>query len=121
MPLNSVFYLIAAILPSGTPSLPQSALQLRTDQAAIVYDQCLARAAVRASRTDAADDAIYGLAKQECAATRVSLLAGHEGDKERITVLTAIDADKQANFPALTRKVREQRKAWDAEMQKPRP
>ena len=114
-------YLVAIALFLAAPAPAQSAPQLSAGQAAIVYDQCLARAAVRASRTDAADDAVYGLAKQDCAATRASLLAGNEADKERIAALAAIDADKQANFPALTRKIRERRKAWEAEVQKPRP
>jgi hypothetical protein len=90
-----------------------------TEQAAIVYDQCLARAAVRASRTDAADDAIYGLAKAQCASTRTALLDGAMGDAKRVAVLDAIDADKQARFPALTRQIREQRKAREAEMARP--
>jgi hypothetical protein len=34
-------------------------------------------------------------------------------------VLDAIDADKQARFPALTRQIREHRKAREAEMARP--
>jgi hypothetical protein len=121
MPLNPAVYLIAVLSLSGGQAVAQSGSQLSTQQAAIIYDQCLARAAARASHTDAADDAIYGLAKQACAATRANLLAGHETDRERVTALAAIDADKQANFPALTKKIRERRKAWEAEVQKPQP
>ena len=88
---------------------------LSADQAAIVYDQCLARAAVRASRTDAPDTGIYALAKGECATTRAGLIAGRETDAQRAGVLNAIDADKQATFPELTRKVRERRRAFEAQ------
>ena len=91
--------------------------QLTAEQSAIIYDQCLARAAVRASRTDAADEAIYGLAREACAETRNGLLAGHENDAELQRVLSAIDADKEASFPRLTQQIREQRRQREAQYQ----
>lgn len=111
---------ITAILLAAGPAPRQDVSAYTAEQVAIVYDQCLARAAVRASRTDAAEDAIYGIAKIECAATRASLLRGREADKPLVDVLTAIDRDKQASFPALTKKVRERRRAFEAEMAAPK-
>jgi hypothetical protein len=89
---------------------PQSGLT--DEQATIVYDQCLAYAAQRASKTDAADTAIFGLARAQCAGQRADLLRG--ASPERARIFDAIDADKEAGFPEATRKVRERRRAFEA-------
>jgi len=99
-------------LPAGPPAV-QVPSSLTDEQAAIVYDQCLARAAARASRTDAADTAIFAIARSECAATRIGLL--RSGGPERIRIFDAIDSDKEAGFPEATRKVRERRRAFEAQ------
>lgn len=95
-----------------TPA-PQPQAALTDEQAAIVYDQCLARAAARASRTDAADTAIFGLARAECAGQRTDLLRA--AGPERGRIFDAIDANKEAGFPEATRKVRERRRAYEAQ------
>lgn len=101
---------------AGTAAHAQPS-QLDVGQSAIVYDQCLARAAVRASRTDAPDAAIYGLARDECRPIRLQLVAGRPGDAELNRVLDAIDAAKEAAFPALTQRIREQRRQREAQFQ----
>lgn len=105
----------AAFLSAGIAHAQTQPLTL--EQSAIVYNQCLAWAAVRASRTDAADEAIYGLARDACAETRMRLTAGSENDSDLRRVLDAIDADKEANFPRLTRQIREQRRQREAQDQ----
>jgi hypothetical protein len=99
---------------------PQGTTALDDRQAAIVYDQCLARAASSASKTDAVDTAIFGIAAAACADLRGQLLAGAGAGSERRRIFDAIDADKQAGFPAATRKVREQRRAYGAELGTPK-
>ena len=110
--MNSL--VMGAALLSASAVYAQSQ-PLTLEQSAIVYDQCLARAAVRASRTDAADEAIYGLARDACAGTRIMLTAGSEIDSDLRSVLDAIDAEKEANFPRLTRQIREQRRQREAQ------
>jgi hypothetical protein len=89
---------------------PQSGLT--DDQATLVYDQCLAYAAQRASKTDAPDTAIFGLARAECASQRADLL--RDAGPERVRIFDAIDSNRQARFPEATRKVRESRRAFEA-------
>jgi hypothetical protein len=101
--------LYLAMTPRPGPG-PQSGLT--DEQATIVYDQCLAYAAQRASKTDAADTAIFGLARAQCASQRADLLRG--ASPERARIFDAIDADKEAGFPEATRKVRERRRAFEA-------
>lgn len=91
---------------------------LTDDQATIVYDQCLAHAAQRASKTDAPDTAIFGLARAECASRRDELLRG--AGAERIRIFDAIDSNRQARFPEATRKVRERRRAFEAQAGAPK-
>jgi hypothetical protein len=86
---------------------------LTDEQAAIVYDQCLARSAARASHTDAADSAIFAIARAQCAETRSGLLRA--SGSERARIFDSIDADKEAGFPEATRKVRERRRAFEAQ------
>lgn len=103
--------LYLAMTPPPGPR-PQSGL---TDaQATIVYDQCLAYAAQRASKTDAADTAIFGLAWADCAVQRAELLRG--AGAERVRIFDEIDADRRARFPEATRKVRESRRAFEAQL-----
>lgn len=79
----------------------------------IAYDQCMMHAAIQASRTDAKDEAIFGLAKAQCAATRAQVIRGQENNPQFLTALDAADADKAARFPAWIKGVRERRKALD--------
>lgn len=97
-------------------SRPQS--DLTDEQATIVYDQCLAHAAQRASKTDAPETAIFGLARADCAAQRSQLLLG--AGAERVRIFDSIDADRQARFPEATRKVRETRRAFEARAGQPK-
>jgi hypothetical protein len=97
-----------ALLHGAFPAPPPPAASrpaLNHEQAAIVYDQCLARAAGKASRTDAPPGAIYGMARTACADTRAMLTAG--GDSSRTQILDSIDAERAASFPARTKQFRE--------------
>ena len=96
-----------AIIGFAASANAQNKAGLTTEQAAILYDQCLARAAAKASRTDAADEDVYGLAKTACAPTRLSLVAGYEPSSERVQTLDSIDEERAATFPERTRKLRE--------------
>ena len=102
------------VAPSLGPAPLPSRLSL--EQAAIVYDQCLARAAVRASRTDASDAAIFGLAHADCAPLRAQLLAGRADNAELRRIFAEIDAGKATTFPALTRRIRAQRAGREGQL-----
>lgn len=94
-----------------SPTTPQ----LTPDQKGyIIYDQCMMHAAIKASRTDAKDEAIFGLAKAQCAATRAQVIIGQENNHQFLAALDAADADKSAYFPAWIKEVRERRKAFES-------
>ena len=93
-------------------SAPPQARALTVDQAAIVYDQCLARAATSASRTDTPESDIFGLAKTACAETRTMLASDAASGTAVLAALDAIDAERAVSFPERTRKVREMRRAY---------
>lgn len=80
----------------------------------IAYDQCVMHAAIRASRTPAGDEEIFGIAKAECAAIRSALVSSQSNNRELLTALDAADADKAANFPKWIKGVRERRRQFDA-------
>jgi hypothetical protein len=103
---------IAVALPSQC--LAQAAGQFTPDQKGyIAYDQCMMQAAIQASRTDAKDEEVFGLAKAQCAATRAQVIIGQESNREYLAALDAADADKSANFPAWIKSVRARRLARD--------
>lgn len=93
------------------PPAPPAPANLSVEQAAIVYDQCLARAAVAASKTDASDSEIYPRARAACAETRAMLA----GNPNAVPVLDSIDSERSASFPERTRKLREMRRAYQPE------
>ena len=102
-------------LTAGAPALAQAPAELTSDQKGyIAYDQCMMHAAIQASHTDASDDAIFGLAKAQCAATRASVVIGQERNRDFLAALDAADADKAANFPAWIKGVRARRLSRDA-------
>jgi hypothetical protein len=86
---------------------------LSNEQALIVYDQCLSREAASLSRTDLAEDAIFDQALRRCIVLRVDLLSG--SPPERFIRFKQLDESKAAAFPALTRQVRERRRAFEAQ------
>lgn len=89
---------------------------LTSDQALILYDQCLSREAVAMSRTSAADDAIFGLAYARCVPLRLDLLSGRP--PEWFMKFKALDDAKRAASPELTKKIRERREVFDAQVGK---
>jgi hypothetical protein len=99
------------------PTSPPAANQeLTPDQKGyIAYDQCMMHAAIRVSHTDAPDEAIFGLAKSECASTRAQVIIGQQSNRQFLDALDAADADKAAHFPAWIRSVRERREAMEAQ------
>ena len=112
--------LIGVLLAATTPVFAQQSAGLTPDQQGyIAYDQCLMHAAMDASRTDAKDEAIYGIAKSACAAVRAKVVVGLETNKEYLAALDAVDVDKSANFPSWIKGVRERRAARDAQFAKP--
>lgn len=110
--------LLPLYLAMTPPPQPRPQPELTDAQAVIVYDQCLAHAAQRASKTDAADTAIFGLARAECAGQRAELLRGSTAERARI--FDEIDSNRQARFPEATRKVREMRRAFEARAGQPK-
>ena len=86
---------------------------LTNEQALIVYDQCISRAGVTLSRTDLADEAVYGQARLQCTPLKVDLLTG--SSVERFAQFKKYDEDKSAAFPALTKQIRERRRQFEAE------
>jgi hypothetical protein len=86
---------------------------LSNDQALIVYDQCLSREAASLSRTDLAEDSIFDRALRRCIVLRAELLSG--SPPERFIRFKQLDQSKAAAFPALTRQVRERRRAFEAQ------
>jgi hypothetical protein len=112
--------LAAVLLISGAEAIAQTQPELTPDQKGyIAYDQCLMYAAMRASKTDAKDEAIYGLAKAECAPIRAAVVVGQEKNKAYLTALDAVDANKAANFPSWINGVRERRRLRDAQFPMP--
>jgi len=108
------------VLVAGTviPAIAHAQAQpeLASDQKGyIIYDRCMMQAAIAASRTDAKDEAIFGMAKTQCAATRSQVITGQEGNREFLAALDAADADKAARFPEWINGVRERRRQRDAE------
>lgn len=110
--------LLPLYLAMTPPPQARPQAELTDEQATIVYDQCLAHAAHRASKTDAPETAIFGLARADCAAQRSQLLLG--AGAERVRIFDSIDADRQARFPEATRKVRETRRAFEARAGQPK-
>jgi hypothetical protein len=105
---------LAIVVALPSQCLAQAAGELTPDQKGyITYDRCMMQAAIQASRTDAKDGEVFGLAKAQCAATRAQVIVGQEGNREYIAALDAADADKAANFPAWVKGVRERRMARD--------
>ena len=111
------FRLLAAFaLIGSTAATAQVQPELTPDQKGyIAYDQCLMYAAMRASKTDAKDEAIFGIAKAECAPVRASVVIGLESNKAYLAALDAVDADKAANFPSWINGVRERRRLREAQ------
>lgn len=112
--LRMAFGLVLTIATAAPAAAQQTVAPLTPDQKGyIVYDQCMMHAAIQASHTDAKDEAIFGLAKARCAATRALVIKGQENNREFLAALDAADADKAARFPAWIKGVRERRKAFD--------
>lgn len=76
---------------------------LTYDQALIVYDQCLAKAA--ASQDSVPPEYVFDRAHAMCLALRAELLNGRPS--QWFIGFNALDAEKRASFPALTRQLRE--------------
>lgn len=105
-------FALAVAATAPLPALAQAADQLTPDQRGyIAYDRCMMHAAMEASRTEAKDEEVFGLAKAQCAATRAQVVVGREGDREYLAALDAADVEKAANFPAWIKGVRERRRA----------
>ena len=110
----SILAALVSVLGPAGPALAQEAAVLTADQKGyIVYDRCMMSAAIAASRTEAKDEEIFGLAKSSCAATRAAVTKGLEGNKDYIAALDAADADKATNFPGWIKGVRARRNALD--------
>lgn len=80
---------------------------LTYDQAIIVYDQCLARAA--ASLHDVPPESVFNRALALCLPMRAELLNGRP--PQWFFGFKSLDDAKRASFPALTRILREQLRA----------
>jgi hypothetical protein len=91
---------------------------LSNEQALIVYDQCLSREAASLSRTDLDENQIFDRALRRCIVLRADLLSG--SPPERFIQFKQLDEAKAAAFPALTRQVRERRRAFEAQLGAPK-
>ena len=112
--------LAVVLLINSAAAAAQTQPELTPDQKGyIAYDQCLMYSAMRASKTDAKVEAVYGLAKAECAPVRASIVVGQETNKAYLAALDAVDADKAANFPSWINGVRERRRIRDAQFSMP--
>ena len=80
-------------------------------QPLIAYDQCLAREAMRANRSDVDPDEVYKTAAGNCANLRAALIARHPTPELFEEYVAALEADKAATFPALPRQIRARRSA----------
>jgi hypothetical protein len=102
--------------PAYTPEIQRRLHNagLSNEQALTVYDQCLSREAASLSRTDAAETVIFGQASRRCLSLKAELLTG--SPPERFLQFKQLEQAKAAAFPALTRKVRERRKAYEAQI-----
>jgi len=97
-----------SILPGA--AFAQEQPQLSADQKGyIAYHYCMMNAAMRASRTNAAAEDIFGLAKAECVSLRSSVIVGQEGNQQFLSALDDADQEKAANFPEWINGVRQQR------------
>jgi hypothetical protein len=76
---------------------------LTYDQARIVYDQCLARAA--ASLETVAPEDVFNRARVRCSPLRADLLNGKPA--QWFLAFNTLDSAKRASFPALTKQTRE--------------
>ena len=89
------------LLFAATPALAQDPDPLTS----AAYDRCLAETAVRVAGTAVADQDVFAVVKQQCAATRASL-ARHP---QMLASLDATDATSAANFPDWIARMRERR------------
>ncbi|MDQ4421365.1 hypothetical protein OOT33_13125 [Sphingobium sp. DEHP117] len=110
--IKNIFGIILAVSTLSV-ARAQDPSQLTTMQVAIIYDQCLARAAQRASETEVPPEAIFGIAKAAYSQTRTMLVGDLGPGSEKIVVLDKIDTDREATFPESTRKVREMRRQFE--------
>jgi len=116
--LSLAVFMIAASAAAQT----HAPVPLTPDQKGfIVYHECMMYAAMRASHTDAKDDDIFGLAKAQCASTRIKVTADQQGNRDFLAALDAADAEKAAHFPSWIKGVRERRKARDGAAPVPSP
>jgi hypothetical protein len=112
--------IVILLATSGAVNAQAPEVELTADQKGyIAYDQCIMYAAIRASKTPAKDEEIFGIAKTACAGTRAAVLVGQEANKQFLVALDAADAEKAANFPAWIKGVRERRATRDAQFAKP--
>lgn len=108
----------ALVLLIAAPLSAEPAQRLSPDQIAIVYQQCLARAAMNASRTELPDEQIYPLAHRGCIPTRIELQNRVSNVVEGEAKLKAIEAEAASTFADRTRKVRERRREFEAQIPK---
>jgi len=85
---------------------------LTDEQAMIIYDQCIAREGASLSHTDLPDDTVFPQARARCSSLRADLLNG--STPARFAQFKKYNDDKEAAFPGLTRKVREQRRQFES-------
>jgi hypothetical protein len=115
--MRRIVLVLLLVSGSNIPAMAraQTATELTPDQKGyIAYDRCMMHAAIAASRTDAKDEEIFGLARAQCASIRSNAISGQEGNREFLSALDAADADKAARFPAWIKGVRERRRQFDA-------
>ena len=111
---------LPVLLLTTSPLTAEPAPRLSPDQIAIVYQQCLARAAMNASRTDLSDEQVYPAAYQSCVPTRIELQNRVSNVVEGEAKLKAIEAEAASTFAERTKKVRERRREFDAQLPKDR-
>ena len=109
---------ILAFLLAGLPAIAFAQDEVAFTPAQkgyFAYDDCMKGAAVRASRTDAREEDVFGLAKAQCAATREKVVIGLASDREFLEALDQFDTDEETNFPDWIKVLRERRRLGEPE------
>ena len=113
------FRSIVAIAIAAAPfaANAQQSQGLSPDQKAfIAYHYCMLQAGMDASKTAVAEDQVFDLAFETCAATRAQAAEIGRQVPALLTALEEADVQKRSNFPDWVRGVRERRAQFETQV-----
>ena len=96
------------------PALGQGRVGESVERRLDAYNRCMVMAAVRASYTDAADHAVYRIARAACATSRDARAVERARQPIYLAAVDAADATRAAHLAAWVADLRERRHAGDA-------